>query len=151
VWEAPASCLHHPVRQPWIAPSRAALSASVPRWLWSRFSTCGATRAARCGTDHRVARSPHIPVARSDLPSVRSACPSGVHRIAFTAHERTTPGEDVIRGEGHLWQNGECVAAVHYLLVGSANSKTDATCRVTCRRGSARLRAAGWSPWRRSS
>jgi len=23
-------------------------------------------------------------------------------------------------GAGHLWQNGECVAAVHYLLVGSA-------------------------------
>ena len=46
------------------------------------------------------------------------------HRV--TAHERTTPGEDVIPGEGHLWQNGECVAAVHYLLVGSAMPNDDA-------------------------
>jgi len=39
----------------------------------------------------------------------------------LTAHGRTTPSEDVILGTGHLWQNGECVAAVHYLLVGSAS------------------------------
>src|SRR3954452_14931481 len=67
-------------------------------------------RCSTCGHIWSISRADPI---GDDEPA------AGVNRL--TAHGRTTSSEDVILGTGHLWQNGECVAAVHYMLVGSVS------------------------------